>query len=171
MNDKAKKGCAVGCLGVIVLIVIILIIAASIDATNKGDKKGATKKSQDTSLPIVERIEFAVLGTLGEKNNMSNPRAISVILDDNNTTISFFADESSDYSSLESDIIDVMKSIKEIENLDTVTINAQASFVDKYGNKSIDNALAISIDKSEIEKINLSNFYVSTYALHPAYKK
>ncbi|MFJ7662945.1 hypothetical protein ACIQXW_11130 [Lysinibacillus sp. NPDC097162] len=179
MNNTAKKGCAIGCFGLIALIIIILIIAASIDSNNSGDKKGASKKALDTSLPIVERLEYAVLGTLGENNNMSKSRAISVINNSNNVTISFMSDESSgSYSSLESDIVDVLESIKDIENLNTITISAQAMFVDKYGNTFTDNGLTINIDKSEIDKINFEKFnydqlklIVNSYSLHPAYKK
>ncbi|MGE7091699.1 hypothetical protein ACQKII_09650 [Lysinibacillus sp. NPDC048646] len=177
MNARTKKGCSIGCFGVIVLIVIVLIIAGSIDSSNRGDKKGASKKALDTSLPIEERIEYAILGALGEKNNMSDSRAVSVITNNNNATINFIADESTSYTSLESDIIDVLESLKVIDNLNIVTINAQAMFVDKYGNKSVDNGLTVSIDKSEIDKINFDNFYneqlklvVSSYSLHPVYR-
>ncbi|KOS61981.1 hypothetical protein FJQ98_19460 [Lysinibacillus agricola] len=157
MEYKVKKGCGIGCFGLITLIVIVLIIAASIDTNNKGDKKGAAKKSLDTSLPIEERIENAVLSVLGEKNNMSKSRAVNVTSNDNNVTISFIADESSNNSSsLESDIIDVLESIKGIENLNTVSINAQAMFIDKYGNTSADNALTVSID---ITKKSLKTSY------------
>lgn len=181
LTPKQQKGCAIGCLSFIVIIVLILAVAAGMDSKNKKEKEEATEKALDTSLPIEERVGNAVISALGKKNNMDDDREIKVINENDTIEISFRADENLttklQVSTLENNIADVLKAIQPIEDLQIVMVSARMTFVDQYGNESINDALTVVIDKSEIDKINFENFNpsnlknIAKYILHPGFNQ
>lgn len=178
LTPKQQKGCGIGCLSVAGIIAIILFGAFIMDSFNNNKKDNAADKSLDTSLAMEERLKFAVIGALGEENNMGDPRNVTVENISNAYVITFLADDSSSQvRTLELNIIDVMEAIKPIDGLEALIIRAQNNFIDKYGNNVVDNGLNVSIQKSEIDKINFENFYstqlknITLYNLHPALAK
>lgn len=181
MNKKKKI--YIGCFGTILLVFVLAIVIAVIaDSSVKNKKEEASKNVEDTSLSIEKRVESAVISTVGEKNNMDDSRNIKVKKDGNVVKVTLLADESmsnkSSVSNMQNKATDILKSVQKIKELDNIAIIWQTNFVDKYGKKSLDDAMRIFIRKDELDKIDFNNFDFSNipkvsynYYLHPSFNK
>lgn len=181
VNKNSKKGCFIGCGVIIVVFMLLIIIAILADNDTKKEKEENLAKVNDTTLSINERIESATKSLFGEENNMDESRNIKVNNDTDLTTVEILADENLTTNfmatSMTNDTIELLEAIKDIDELKVLTIAWKAKFVDTYGNEFIDTALAVTINKSEIDKINFENFgpeqlkqIATSYNLHPSFE-
>lgn len=73
-------------------------------------------------------------------------------------------------------MLEGLQSIVEQNNINNVTITYQTTFADKYGNESLGNACIISIDTTELIKVNFKNVIPEdldnfcTVYIHPSLK-